>query len=200
MAGVSIHFVLWISCSAPSPSARRDRTEPAAPAWLPGHRRRTADGDLPAGAGGVVPYAHHVSVLAHLGVQDTPGVGVQARLLPQQDHPVWRHHRPVRHVHGMFEPRGGRPYLNHASIVLAAALHHLPSWANMRLVRLPPPCFSPQVVYIPALNNLFYTHAVIGVAWLFNLGFGIFIFVYTESVKYFARRDPEGFVARHVAW
>lgn len=74
--------------------------------------------------------------------------------------------------------------------------------ASMALLRTLTPRLGlvPQVVYIPALNNLFYTNAVIGVAWLFNLGFGVFIFAYTEVVKYYARRDPEGFVARHVAW
>jgi hypothetical protein len=61
-------------------------------------------------------------------------------------------------------------------------------------------CRSTQVVYVPELNDVFWTAPVVGVAWTLNLGFMICIFSYTETIKYFARHDQEGFIATHVAW
>ena len=56
------------------------------------------------------------------------------------------------------------------------------------------------VIYVPALNTVFWTAAVLGIAWTLNVGFALMVFPYTETVKKMARDNPDGFAAEHVVW
>ena len=56
------------------------------------------------------------------------------------------------------------------------------------------------IVFVPFLQPVFQTADVPGVAWLPALGFGAWVFAYTEASKRRARRDPDGWWARWVTW
>jgi sodium/potassium-transporting ATPase subunit alpha len=56
------------------------------------------------------------------------------------------------------------------------------------------------VVFLPGLQPVFGTAPVPGVAWLPAFGFGAWVFAYTELSKRQARRAPESWWARKMAW
>jgi magnesium-transporting ATPase (P-type) len=56
------------------------------------------------------------------------------------------------------------------------------------------------VTYVPFLQPIFTTAALNGTGWLPQLGFLIFIVLYTELGKRRARRDPDGAWARRMMW
>jgi magnesium-transporting ATPase (P-type) len=56
------------------------------------------------------------------------------------------------------------------------------------------------VVFVPFLQPIFQTAPVPGVAWLPAVGFGVWVFLYTEASKRRARERPDGWWARKMAW
>jgi len=61
-------------------------------------------------------------------------------------------------------------------------------------------CVMLAVVFVPFLQPIFQTADVPGVAWLPALGFAVWVFAYTEASKRRARRHPDGWWARNMAW
>lgn len=56
------------------------------------------------------------------------------------------------------------------------------------------------LVFVPGLSPIFFTGALGGPVWPVTLIYGAWMLAFTEAVKWAARTDPHGFVARHVAW
>jgi magnesium-transporting ATPase (P-type) len=56
------------------------------------------------------------------------------------------------------------------------------------------------ITYIPQLHSIFDTNSLIGIGWLPNLMFLIFILPYTEFSKYLVRKDPDCWWAQYMQW
>ena len=56
------------------------------------------------------------------------------------------------------------------------------------------------VIYTPVLQKGFFTGNLGGLFWLPSLLFLAIVLPMTEAIKWSARRHPDGFVARTLAW
>lgn len=56
------------------------------------------------------------------------------------------------------------------------------------------------VVYVPFLQPIFDTAALTGIGWVPMLGFGVWVFAYSEWSKKVVRMDPDGWWARQMQW
>lgn len=56
------------------------------------------------------------------------------------------------------------------------------------------------LVFVPGVNSLFSAAPPPGLCWIPWFVFGLWVLGYTEWTKSCARRDPEGWVAKHLTW
>jgi sodium/potassium-transporting ATPase subunit alpha len=55
-------------------------------------------------------------------------------------------------------------------------------------------------VYIPGVQAIFFTGTLDGALWTCSIAYGAYILLYTEGAKWQLRKNPEGFVAKWLAW
>jgi sodium/potassium-transporting ATPase subunit alpha len=56
------------------------------------------------------------------------------------------------------------------------------------------------LVFVPKVNDLFSAAPPPGLCWISFAVFGVWVVCYTEWIKSCARKKPEGWVAKHLAW